>query len=215
MTTSTTVPPSLAISALNGSIIAMTNGFCCARIVTFFSFKTCHHLGASGPPLRALGLEAIDQPLGVTVGDAVGRSRHHLHLVGGEDQRLRRQRVGLPQNPPTSSTLLTSSSLRVAVTLVVGAGLGVLDVEMQLPAAEDAAGIIDRLDDEIGRLLHVGAVGAGRAGERQHHADRDFAGPCAKDGLADQARERRAQSCRRRDADGSERSNLPSLISCS
>src|SRR4029078_789580 len=53
-----------------------------------------------------------------------------------------------------------------------GARLRVLDEELEL-AAEPAARGVDLRGGALGRLGHVGPVGAGVAGHRQRHADRD------------------------------------------
>src|SRR4051812_50227117 len=54
-----------------------------------------------------------------------------------------------------------------------GARFRVLDVELELAPAEDAAGGIDLRHGALRRFGHVGAVRAGVAGEGQRDADRD------------------------------------------
>src|SRR4051812_25203016 len=54
-----------------------------------------------------------------------------------------------------------------------GARFRVLDVELELAPAENAAGGIDLRHGALRRFGHVGAVRAGVAGEGQRYADRD------------------------------------------
>lgn len=54
-------------------------------------------------------------------------------------------------------------------------GLGILDEQLELAPAEDAAGVIDLPENQLCGLLHVRSIGAGGA-EGQHHAERHLGG---------------------------------------
>ena len=125
-----------------------------------------------GAPVGGLQLEAPHVALGVALGDGVGGAGDHQHHLVLDRDRPRRHAFGRAPVADQRLRLVHVDELVRQVGRHRGARLGVLDEQLEL-APEHAAAGVDLRRGALRRLAHVGPVGAGVAGERQGHAQRD------------------------------------------